>query len=272
MFTLPLLEWCAIPSGEVTIIYQFSKGVVDHIIQYDVEQKQYHVEAFKISKYPVTNAQYRAFIRDEDGYAQAAWWDYLPAAVEWRKDHVQAKSGLYENDTTEPKAYTSKRFPPPPPNNPEERPRELVSWYDAMAFCRWLSGKTQMSITLPTEQEWQWAAQGGDNRVFPWGNEFDELRCNNSNQGFSGKTTPVTRYPTGISPFGVYDMAGNVEEWCLSEYNPDKKYDSSTYSMHVFRGGSFNLGANGMRVDNRGAANPDYESGLVGFRLALHQI
>src|SRR5690606_8543992 len=95
-----------------------------------------------------------------------------------------------------------------------------VSWYEAVAFCRWLSEATGEAITLPTEEQWQYAAQGDDGRKYPWGDEWDCTRCNNSVEPcHSDGTTPVRQYEgPGDSPFGVVDMSGNVWEWTLTEY------------------------------------------------------
>ena len=245
---LPLLEWCQIPAGTVTISYKFSQGVVNHVLQYRTEQRLFEVEPFHIAKYPVTNAQYQLFVNSPRGYLNPGWWDYSSYAREWRKQHAQTSAPYFRGD---------------------EHPCNHVSWYDAMAFCRWLADETQLLIRLPTEQQWQRAGQGDDDRIYPWGNDYDIGRCNGDN--VIRRTTPVMHYSTGSSPYEVYDMVGNVEEWCLTEYESGSNDDLSTNSMRVYRGGSFNLGQNGLRLDERGGALPDYEIGLVGFRIvSLH--
>lgn len=244
---LPLIEWCDIPAGNVTITYKFFQGVVNHPAQYLEEQRSFWVESFRIAKYPVTNTQYQLFIEAHNGYSNPMWWDYSPYATKWRAQQAQPSEPYFRGD---------------------DHPRNIVSWYDAMAFCRWLAAETQLPITLPTEQQWQRAGQGDDGRIYPWENNFDTARCNGNNE--IKKTTPVTRYPDGISPYGVYDLAGNVEEWCLTEYETGSNDDLSSDSMRVYRGGSFNLGQNGLRLDERGGADPDYEIGLVGFRVVCN--
>lgn len=111
-----------------------------------------------------------------------------------------------------------------PPTGFENHPVVYVDLEDARAYAKW-SGKR-----LPTEQEWQYAAQGADGRSYPWGPQWKEGVCN---KGKTGKTTPVTKFPEGRSPFGCYDMCGNVWEWTESERN-----DGRT-RFCMIRGGSF---------------------------------
>ena len=94
-----------------------------------------------------------------------------------------------------------------------------VAWDDAVAFCRWLSKATHRSFRLPSEAEWENAARGSDGRLYPWGNQApDEKRCNFGET--VGDTTPVGKYPDGVSPCGALDMAGNVWEWTGSLKQP----------------------------------------------------
>jgi tetratricopeptide (TPR) repeat protein len=229
-FTLPMLEWCNIPAGEVTI-----EGTV------------YRVEALRMAKYPVTNEQFQVFIDAPDGYKHPAWWDFSEAALAWRKENTAPKESGFKGDTL---------------------PREMVCWYEAMAFCRWLSAKTGLNITLPTEMQWQRAAQGDDGREYPWGNKFDKGRCNTDESGIR-QTTPVDRYPQGASPYGVLDMSGNVSEWCLNEwYSPDylSIYDSNRRGL---RGGSWGSGYGSARVVTRFKSTPDDCDNFIGFRVCV---
>lgn len=110
-----------------------------------------------------------------------------------------------------------------PPEGWGDHPVVWVSPRDAEAYARWAGGR------LPTDEEWQWAAQGPDGRPWPWGLRFDPGRCNDSNAG----TTPVTAFPTGVSPAGCYDMAGNTWEWTAPEF------DDGWHRWRLLRGGSY---------------------------------
>jgi formylglycine-generating enzyme required for sulfatase activity len=110
-----------------------------------------------------------------------------------------------------------------PPRHLMDHPVVYVDLDDARAYAKW-AGKR-----LPTEEEWQYAAQGTDARKFPWGEQFDAARCN----GDRGATMPVKAFPNGRSAFGCYDMCGNVWQWTESE-----RTDGRT-RFCVIRGGSW---------------------------------
>lgn len=109
-----------------------------------------------------------------------------------------------------------------PPRGSDNHPVVFVTLDDARAYAKW-AGKR-----LPTEREWQYAAQGSDGRKYPWGNEFDSTKCNNG----LGRTTAVDAFPSGKSPFGVMDLIGNV--WQLT----NDVYDNGSYYFGMIRGGS----------------------------------
>jgi formylglycine-generating enzyme required for sulfatase activity len=128
-----------------------------------------------------------------------------------------------------------------------------VSWYEAVAFCNWVGERDSARYRLPTEAEWEYAARGVNNaRNFPWGEKFERGRANTAEAGFGG-TTPIAHFPAGVSPFGVWDMAGNVFEWTLSKwgnnwqelqyaypYRPDDgRQELEGSGARVMRGGSW---------------------------------
>ncbi|HLP48215.1 MAG TPA: SUMF1/EgtB/PvdO family nonheme iron enzyme, partial [Candidatus Kapabacteria bacterium] len=128
----------------------------------------------------------------------------------------------------------------------EKRPVINVSWDDAVAYCKWLSQETGLTFQLPTEAQCEKAARGTEGLVYPWGNEFDKNKCNSSASGANG-TVPVGTYPSGKSPYGCMDMAGNVWEWCSDWYDKDYYKNSpaknprgpSTGTYRALRGGSW---------------------------------
>jgi formylglycine-generating enzyme required for sulfatase activity len=232
----PPFEWVEIPAGRVEI--EGGYGMFD-------------VPAFMIAKYPITNAQYAKFI-EAGGYRQKKWW----TAAGW-----EAREG---EKWTEPRYWKDEKW------NGADYPVVGVSWYEAVAFCRWLSEVSGEPVTLPTEQQWQRAAQGDEGYVYPWGDEWDGARCNNSVLPYkSNQTTPVTQYPDGASPFGVVDMAGNVLEWCLTDYDSLTNDINSDATSRVLRGGSWlNNYAVNFRCGCRDWFSPDFGCDFWGFRVS----
>jgi len=207
--------------------------------QTETPQQALDVPTFRISRYPVVNADYQAFVRDT-GREPPPHWD-------------------------------GERYP----EGRGDHPVVNVSWQDASFYCRWLSDKTGRAYRLPTEAEWEKAARGTDGRVFPWGNEWDETRLN-SFSGGPGDTTPVGQYsPHGDSPYGVADMAGNVMEWTHSQfrdypYDPeDGREDPEGEDSRVLRGGSFGSVSRLVRCAFRDWDSPTYRLTGIGFRLVV---
>ena len=177
---------------------------------------------FLIGKYPVTNAQYKLFLDANPKY---------PAPEDWTGRTYQ--------------------------EGKENHPVVYVSWYDAVAFCKW------NGCRLPTEEEWEKSARGTDGRTYPWGQEIDKSFANYDK--YLGNTTPVTQYPKGVSPYGVWDMSGNVYEWT------DSWYDLSKKEHRVLRGGSWYSPVGNLQVINRGIVNPGDSNFNGGFRCAADE-
>ncbi len=155
-----------------------------------------------------------------------------------------------------------------------KRPAINVSWYDAEAYCRWLSAKTGLNFKLPTEAQWEKAARGTEGQRFPWGNqEANEKLANFGNDSEIRKTNPVGSYPQGESPYGLMDMAGNVWEWCYDWYGsysaePQKNPTGpQTGHFRVLRGGSWFDSPMYIRCSIRFYAKPSYRGNIEGFRL-----
>ena len=199
------------------------------------------LDAFRLARYPVTVEQYRKFVED-DGYAEERWW----------------QAGGF-GKFTQPDGWEDQLQYP-------SRPVVNVSWYEAAAYCQWAG------FLLPTEAEWERAARGTDARRYPWGNiNVDSSRLNYDKSGI-GHPTPVGIYPLGATPEGVYDLAGNVREWCADWYGPyPANAVANPYgyaSDRVFRGGGWRLPAGYCRAAYRSGLGPTRRYDSLGFRVA----
>lgn len=236
-------ETVLIPKGK----FLYGADKVEKEIDYD----------YKIDVFPVTNKQYKEFIDETEHIVPYSEDEDLKPYI-WDKEKRTYPEGL------------------------ENHPVVFVSNEDAVAFCRWRSGKEGIEVRLPTEEEWEKAARGKDGREFPWGDKFDFNRLNCADyhvkkelkdydvwekefkSGFYEKnkmralTTEVGRFTDGASPFGCHDMAGNVWEWT----------DGKGRGVFVLRGGSWNSSSDGCRCASRVSSIPG--SGLynIGFRCA----
>ena len=178
---------------------------------------------YYIGKYPVTNQQYAAF--------------------------VQATNACVPNHWKEGKIPAGK----------ENHPVVWITWDESVAFCQWLSQVSSHEIRLPSQTEWEKAARGTDGPTYPWGNEPppNPSLCNFTDSGIND-TTPVDRYPTGASPYGALDMAGNVWEWTADK-------DKDGYSR--LKGGAYWNDAENMRLVAGDRNNPSNWDDYFGFRV-----
>jgi conflict system STAND superfamily ATPase/sulfatase-modifying factor enzyme 1 len=199
------------------------------------------VEPFRIARYLVTNIQFEAFINADDGYRKDQWWRDI------ERNHEPGEPAWNETNC----------------------PRETVSWYEAIAFCRWLSLRLGSTVRLPTEWEWQQAATGGDaKRKYPWSEGWDSARCNGAESRLN-RTLAVGVYPKGATAQGVLDMAGNVWEWCLNKHsNPTAAEIDASFEPRVIRGGSWAYHFEYLHSSYRTGSNPGGRGSGIGFRLA----
>ena len=172
---------------------------------------------FQLTKYPVTNGQFRRFW-EAGGYRDASFWD--PEGWRWRE----------KENVVEPAYWRDVKW-----NGPTQ-PVVGVSWWEADAFCRWAGCR------LPTEREWEAAARGPQGWAYPWGDDWRERSCN-SGETDLGVTTPVGIFPQSAAICGAHDLAGNVWEWCSDTFEPSKS--DNPEAGRVLRGGSW---LNGPRV------------------------
>ncbi|MCX6583583.1 MAG: SUMF1/EgtB/PvdO family nonheme iron enzyme [Candidatus Aminicenantes bacterium] len=135
----------------------------------------------------------------------------------------------------------------------EDFPIVGISWNNANAYCQWLSSKTGMNFKLPSESQWQKAAQGTDGRKYPWGNNFPEDNLANFSS-LSTKTIKVDANPRGASPYGLLNMAGNAEEWCDNQ---------------SARGGSFYDNERFITCSSRRKYEPAERNNALGFRVCM---
>jgi formylglycine-generating enzyme required for sulfatase activity len=255
-----------LPGGATLELIQIPEGVFlmgssDNDPDADRDEKpqhRLHLPTYYIGKTPVTNAQFRPFL-EGDGYTNRAYWS--DNGWEWRTKLKR----------TQPYHWNDKKW------NGAAQPVVGVSWYEAAAYCRWLSAQTGDNYCLPSEAEWEKAARGTDGRIYPWGNQApDKTRANFGKA--VGRTTPVGIYPAGASPYGVLDMAENVWEWTRSEYqdypyNPDDgREEGSDPAGKVFtlRGGSWYTDRTYVRCAARYWYDPYYGVDVIsGFRVLL---
>ncbi|MCP5018980.1 MAG: SUMF1/EgtB/PvdO family nonheme iron enzyme [Ketobacter sp.] len=206
---------------------------------------KFTVKSFCIAKYPVTWVQYRTFLEATDGYRNPEWW-----------------TGLGQRYYSEP----GRQIPPL-----DNHPAVNVDWFEAVAFCRWLSDRLGDEIRLPTEWEWQQAATGGDpGNEFPWGSELDTGYANTYESELN-RIIAAGMYPHGASSVGAYDMSGNVWEWCLNEYAQPEKVGLAGNAERVLRGGSWGIEGDNCRCANRNRLIPNFRIDLIGFRCARAQ-
>ncbi len=208
---------------------------------------RFPVAPFNLAACPITVRQFQVFLDAPDGFQNDKWW-------------VKGERQPLNSDWDE--ASTN-------------HPVTGVSWFDASAFCQWLSAKRGEEIRLPDEWEWQWAAQSA-RRVFlyPWGKVWRQTAANTAESSIRG-TSAVGIYPRGRSEQGAWDLSGNVWEWCRNPYKNPKVTSASDTESRVLRGGSWYFYSDLARANSRFFNAPANRIFNIGFRVVcsspIHQ-
>jgi len=231
-------DYLLVPAGEILLGDNFAEGDPDEVPVHAVT-----VDAFYVGKHEVTNNEYARFVSDA-GYQTREHWE----------------DGGFGEYGSSPRHWHDPRFHGGGLPGNEMYPVVGVSWFEAMAYARWLSAKTGRAYRLPTEAEWEKAARGTDQRRFAWGNEIDGSLANYEHSGdpaepgltpvgfFDGSLHDGFQTGSNASPAGAFDMIGNVWEWCLDWYSGSDAYATSepanprgpvTGSARVLRGGGW---------------------------------
>jgi len=238
-------------------------------------QHEVDVGAFRATRFNVTNVAFGRFVAD-GGYGREDLW--LPEGWAWRAAASIVAPHYW------PEAVDR-------PNHPVVG----VSWFEALAYCRWLTERLEAAselqpgevARLPTEAEWEKAARGGltldrrraqpnpkPDRRHPWGDAFVANTCNTAEAELGG-TSPVGMFPDGESPYRVEGLGGNVMEWCSSRptaypyHAHDGREDPAggVRTYRIARGGAFPFKANSARCAYRHWNHPDFRGGMIGFRV-----
>jgi sulfatase modifying factor 1 len=252
--------------------------------------RRVRLKPFQIDRYPVTNQDFAAFVKDTDYKTEAevygwsfVFWSHIPQDKfqSLVRDTVAAAPwwcqvpGAFWNAPEGPGSDIAKRL---------DHPVVHVTWNDAQTYCAWSGNR------LPTEAEWEYAARGGlKQKLYPWGDKLrpnGEHLCNiwqgsfpqedTAEDGYSG-TCPVTAFPP--NGFGLYSITGNTWEWCADWFGTQEQFDevtedpkgSPTGASRVMKGGSFlchKSYCNRYRVAARSSNTPDSSSSNTGFRCA----
>ena len=214
-------------------------GIPDH----ETPQHEVCLPAFRVGKFPVTNAQYEEFIRQTG--------KLVTPSLGWEGQRVPARL--------------------------ENHPVSGVTWYEALAYCEWLSKTVGRSYTIPNEAQWEKACRGGEIQLYPWGNEFDPKRSNHGHPSLA----PVDAYPPQ-NEYACFDFVGNVRQWTCSLWGekrlaPDRSFAypwmddrrndllASRQMRRVVRGSSMKDEVNLLRCSAHSGQMPD-DPGLPGLR------
>ncbi|MEM7391430.1 MAG: SUMF1/EgtB/PvdO family nonheme iron enzyme, partial [Verrucomicrobiota bacterium] len=235
-------------------------------------------KAFYLGRFPVTNAEYRTFM-DDGGYSRKDFWDeegwrwlqlddeeFEQWFKEWKADFMNEEDKEFLRPESHPKSWTDTD------DNRPNQPVVGVNWFEAGAYCRWLTRRLgsaespwwdgAIQIRLPTEVEWEFAARGEENRWYPWGEEEPNPERANYNASRLSRTSAVGVFPAGQTPSGLYDLAGNIWEWCADEWDDDPR-------ARAVRGGSWVNPSPDLASAFRGGVMAGSRGRSLGFRCCL---
>lgn len=254
----PAPDWVSIPPGPFLI------GSGEHdpdAFSDELPQREVFMPAFRIARYPVTNAQWRRFV-EAGGYGDERWW----SSAGWEQ--------LRREGRRQPPLWDDGR------SRTMNHPVVGISWYEANAYCAWLGAQLDETVRLPSKAEWEKAARGPDGLLYPWGNHWLPHCCNVDLQ--AGATTPVGCYPDGASPYGLLDMSGNALEWTATQWTdsylehdgselerdaPGLDNEDEAERRYVVRGGAWNLTARSARCAYQLWRRPFSQDKNLGLRL-----
>jgi formylglycine-generating enzyme required for sulfatase activity len=274
-------NYLLVPAGQFSMGDNYDEGSYDNGIPRERPVRIVYLDAYYIGEFEITNGEYAKFL-DDGGYDNKDYWE----------------SGGFRS-ATKPKYWMNEEFNGGGLSGNENFPVVGVNWYEASAYCSWLSAKTGANYRLPTEAEWEKAARGGDHldgdesaqvpnpihqRRYPWGNEIDGSYANYLDSGdpYDNRLTPVGYYDGSLqddfqtnsnaSPYGAYDMAGNVYEWVSDRFQvyPEGAVENPQGpewgSGHVIRGSAFLYETFKQRSAYRGAYYPSFRGEYIGIR------
>lgn len=234
--------WMGSTGEEREHAYQLDQGVTRSYGWYEKEtRRKAKIGPFCIDRHLVSNADYQTFV-EETGHPEPF---ITPEAYQ--------RQGFLVHPYKKMEEFLWKEgfFP----RGRESHPVVLVSLQNATAYCAWRGEKNKRRYRLPTEAEWERAARGKDGRIFPWGNKWNSEYLNSGSR--SGYTSPVDRFPEGRSPYGLYDMVGNVFQWTTTPWEKKK---------FVLKGCSWDDLPGTCRAAMRHGRPPETKHILIGFR------
>lgn len=269
-------EMLFIPAGEFqmgiskehaeSLVHDFFSAeseVNPYLFYTEVPEHKVKVSAFSISENETTNEEYLEFVQ-AGGYEKKDYWKELLSITDLNIDEVGwNRIGLFKDRTGAPGPLNWKNGKYA--EGEAIRPVEGVSWFEAAAYCRW------KKLRLPSEAEWEYAARGSDQRMYPWGNNFDVIQNWGNKQ--AATSSPVGSVSKDKSPFGAMDMARNVSEWVSDTWGPYPnsplgKLEKVEEEFGIVRGGDYMSTAYQMRTTYRQRHSRLNRVNGIGFRCA----